>query len=265
MTASAIEAQNWAGRRWLSTILFILVGQIILIFWLSLHQPVVTHPEINAPKIFLENDDIMNRLALNNPAQFALANRNGFSGGAWLQTPALEYDSPEWTEPARPLEMSVANLGSALKEHAQFDSIGMFETASAPEPQLEPVAPLPDLPARSTLVVEGELARRPLLSAFKLESWPAGDILSNTVVQIGVDRGGSVFSAVLPDGPKDSKEGKAVDAYALDIARVARFQPLPRIDFDHPDSSDSNLQWGRLVFRWRTIALPATNSTATNP
>jgi hypothetical protein len=265
MTATTLETQTWTGRRWLATILVVMSGQIILIFWLSLHQPMIVHPAINEPEVFLANDDIMERLALSNPAQFALANRNGFSGGAWLQTPALEYDSPEWTEPPRPLLLSVEKLGSALKERAQSDLAGIFETASVPEPQLEPIAPLPDLPARSTLVVEGELARRPLLSVFKLESWPAGDILSNTVVQIGVDQDGTVFSAVLPDGPKDSKEGKAVDAYALNLARTAHFQPLPRTDFDRPDRSDSGLQWGRLVFHWRTIPLLATNSTVANP
>lgn len=267
MTSATLDARHWAGRRWVATIFIIMLGQVVAIFWLARHQPEIFPRRNNSPAIFVANNDILQRLPLSNPAQFALANRNGFSGGAWLETPALQYDSPQWTEPPRPLELAVDKLGSALKEYSRNDLSEISEPPSAPEPQLEPVAPLPDLPAQSTCIVEGELAQRPLLTRFKLDSWPAADILSNTVVQIGVNRDGSVFSAVLPQGPKDSKEGKAADAYALNLARSMRFQPLPRIDFDHPDNSDSAAQWGRLVFRWRTIPLPATNanSTVTNP
>lgn len=265
MSTAALDAQHWAGRRWVATVLIVMLGQVAIIFWLARHQPEIFPPRNNSPAIAIANDDIMQRLPLINPAQFALANRDGFSGGAWLETHALEYDSPEWTEPPRPLELAVNKLGDALKEHSQNDLGEMFEPPAVPEPQLDPIAPLPDLPARSAFTVEGELAQRPLLTRFKLDSWPAADILSNTVVQIGVNRDGTVFSAVLSDAPKDSKEGKAADTYALGLARSARFQPLPRIDFNHPGNADSDLQWGRFVFRWRTIPLPATNSTVINP
>src|SRR5579884_3411705 len=169
---SALDARHWAGRRWVATIFIIMLGQVVLIFWLSRHQPEIFLRRNNSPAIFVANGDILQRLPLSNPAQFALANRNGFSGGAWLETPALQYDSPQWTEPARPLELAVDKLGSALKEHARNDLREIFEPPSAPEPQLEPIASLPDLPAQSTFTVEGELAHRPLLTQLKVDSWP---------------------------------------------------------------------------------------------
>lgn len=263
MTAATIE-QGWAGRRWLATIFIVMLGQVALVFWLARHQPEFFPQRDTSPTVLVANDDIMQRLALSNPAQFALANRNGFSGGAWLHTQDLEYDSPEWTEPPRPLALPVQKLASALSEHVNNDLAGTFEAANAPEPQLEPLAPLPELPAQSVLTIEGELATRPLLSAFKLEPVAAPDILSNSVVQIGVNRDGTVFSAILSDGPKDSKEGKAADAVALSLAHSARFQSLPRVDVGGKSPFDDTLQWGRLVFHWRTVPLPATNSTAAN-
>lgn len=265
MSSAACAPQCWAGRRWIATVFIVMLGQVALIFWLARHQPEIYPRKHNAPAISIANDGIMARLPLSNPAEFALANRNGFSGGAWLETHLLEYDSPEWTEPPRPLELAVNQLAGALTNHSQNDLGGMFEASAAPEPQLDAIAPLPDLPVRSTVTVEGELAQRPLMTRFKLDSRPAADVLSNTVVQIGVNGDGTVFSAVLPDGMKDSKEGKAADTYALSLARSARFQPLPDVDFNHPGNPDSGMQWGRLVFRWRTVSLPATNSTVANP
>lgn len=264
MTAETIESPVWPARRWLGMIILIMLGQVGLIFWLARHQPAPVRPEITGSTVFLGDNDIMDKFGLSNPAQFVLPNQNGFSGGAWLQTMALAYDSPQWTEPPRPLALAVDKLGSGLVDFAQTNLTYTFELTTAPEPQLDPIVPLPPLPTESWLSVEGELAGRLLLSKFKIESWPAAEILSNSVVQVGVNREGAVFSAVLLGGAKDSKEGKAADASALNLAGSARFQPLPRGDFDHPDGADKALQWGRLVFHWHTIAPPPTNSTAAN-
>jgi hypothetical protein len=265
MTAVAIDSEKWNRRRWLAMIASVALLQLLLIVWLSRNSLPTALPSADGPTVCIADNHLMERLALNNPVQFALPNRHGFSGGAWLEIPPLVFDSPEWTEPPRPLALALDKLGSALHEHAQTDPTISLEPPSAPEPQLEPIAPLPDLPAESMLTIEGELSARPLVSSFKLESIPAPEILSNSVVQVGVNRDGSVFSAVLADGPKESKEGKLADATALNYARAARFQPLMRTDLGAPDASDASLQWGRLVFHWRTVPAPATNATVANP
>lgn len=264
MIAETVDSPAWAARRWLGMILLIMLGQVGLIFWLARHHPASMRQEITGPTVSLGGSDIINKLGLSNPAQFVLPNPEGFSGGAWLETMTLAYDSPQWTEPPRPLALVVGKLGSGLVDFAQTNLTYAFELTTAPEPQLDPIVPLPPLPTESWLSVEGELAGRPLLSKFKLESWPAAEILTDSMVQVGVNREGAVFSAVLLGEAKDSKGGKAADASALNLARSARFQPLPRGDFNHPDGSDKALQWGWLVFHWHTIALPPTNSTAAN-
>ncbi len=264
MIAASIEEDNWPRRRWLAVIGLVMLGQVGLIFWLARHHPTVAQPVITSPTVNLTTANIMEQSGLGDPTQFVLPNRKGFSGGAWLRMPALEYDPPQWTESPRPLELSAQQLASEFEDFGGRHSSYTFELASPPEPQLDPIVPLPDLPYQSTLTVEGGLEQRPLLSKFLLDSWAAPEILSNSVVQVGVQRDGTVFSAVLLGGPKDSKEGRAADAAALSLASAARFQPLPADHFDHHTSSDSDLQWGRLVFHWRTVAPPPTNSITEN-
>jgi hypothetical protein len=65
---------------------------------------------------------------------------------------------------------------------------------------------------------------------------------------------GQVFSPVLmPPG----SGSKSADQLALDIARSARFAPLPR------DAGAFTI--GALVFEWHTVPLPDTNAPAAKP
>lgn len=265
MTCAALEGKPWSKRRWAAMVTCLMLGQLGCIFWLSRHHPAVVHAMVAVPTVVRAGDDILDRVALNNPARFTLASQHGFSAGAWLEVSPLQYQSPEWTEPPRPLTIAPQKLGSAMAEMVRNDSAHAFEPVAAPEPQLAGIVPLPELPTESMLTVEGELAGRPLVAPLKLASWTAPEILSNSVVQVGVKADGTVFSAVLLDGPKDSKEARAADASALNLARAARFHPLVRIDVERSEPPDADLQWGRMVFQWHTVAPPPTNSTATNP
>jgi len=126
-----------------------------------------------------------------------------------------------------------------------------FETK--PRPDLLPPVVAEIVVARrtnSTLRVAGDLVNRRLLNPPQLQSWPALDLLTNTVVQVLVNAEGNVFSSTL----LTLSGSKEADQNALDVARAARFEPLRR--------SSPALTIGALIFEWHTAPLA---NAAANP
>ncbi len=177
-----------------------------------------------------------------------------------MKVSPLEYHPAEWTEPPRPLTPPLEGLGSALGEFVRNEAFRPFDVDNGRARQTEGALPIlsEDLvETQSAASVEGDLARRPLLSSFNPGSQPAAEILSNSVVQIAVDAEGRVFSPALVQG----SGSKAADTDALALAKSARFQPLMR---SVPNISAPSLTWGRVVFHWHTV--PSSNTvSATTP
>ena len=122
---------------------------------------------------------------------------------------------------------------------------------SSPGLPMEPV-----LAQTSALVVEGDIAQRPLLNPVKLPSLPYHDVIAPSQVQVWVDPAGNVISTVLL--PADNALEAAghyaeADRRALDLARAARFAPGPRLTL------------GRLVFNWHTVPMTGTNEPSNPP
>ena len=113
-----------------------------------------------------------------------------------------------------------------------------------------PVVPLePKFAETSTLRIEGDLARRPLLTPMKLPSWPYADVIAPSKVQVLVNAAGEVVSAVLlPSDNSGEVHDADADQRALELARAARFAPA------------SDLTIGKLIFNWCTVPPPATNA-----
>ncbi len=267
MNAASVEPQvGWSRQRWWASILAILAVQILLIFWLAGRRNTLPRsliPTVSAPQVCLPADSLANWPDLSNPALFVLANRHGFSGPAWMKVPALAYQLPEWSEPTLPLlSPSAQQLDSTLNNFLRTDLAATYELAVRPEPEMPASVPVDNLAnTQSIVTIEGELARHPLLTPLKLDAWPATEILASSQVQVGVDQAGSVFSAVLL-----AKSGsKPADDSALTLARSAHFQPWLWTGPGQPTNAQNRLNWGRLVFHWRTIAPPATNAPAANP
>jgi hypothetical protein len=261
MIAARVEPGNWMLRRWLLVVVLIAVLQTGLIFWLGARTPGRGRRTNSGPRVYLPADQRSELAEGSNPTLFVLANRHGFSGPAWLAVPPLQNPLPDWSEPARPLARPIREFGETLRRFVANNLSTPLEVAPKTEPQLDAVELylVPDLtPAQSSLTLDGQLADRPLFSKFKLKSWPAGDILTNSVVLAGVDKNGRVFSAVLlaKSGSKDADES------ALSLAKSAHFQPLRRSNPAGPGASPSALGWGRLIFHWQTVPLPATNGAA---
>ena len=104
------------------------------------------------------------------------------------------------------------------------------------------------------------MARRELLTRVEVPSIPHTDILTSTVVQLGVNPSGYA----LPPFFLSSSGSKAADQEALKLAKLMRFKPLGPAGGNTPWSATS-LVWGKVIFEWHTLELPAANAPATPP
>jgi TonB family protein len=267
MTDSPAEAPLWSHYKLTAVTFLVLAVQFGLIFWL-VRYPAKTRPPATTkadwPTVFLSADRTAELPGINNPTLFVLANRQSFSGPAWMNVVSRNYPVPEWSEPPRPLALPVDRLGTSLDNLVKAVVPKPFELPPRRETQPDnpPIlSPLNWLSAQSSAKFEGDLATRPLLSPLNPGSWPSADLLSNSVVQLAVDPDGRVFSAALLKscGLKDA------DASAVTLAKSARFKPLPASDLGGRDASQLNLDWGRLIVRWHTMPPPPTNSVAGTP
>ena len=253
---------RWSPRRWGYAVAASLVIQLALLFYLGERPKRPPPRERFGASIDLAADawatEQLGQLpTLRDPALFALPSRQGFSGRAWLTFAALDHRAAEWAEPPAWLELETPQLMRAFYEQVATNAPGPLLVADKPLPRLGwagtpvPAVPLRD---RSECQTEGGLAGRPFLTPLELPSWQYGGILSNSVVQVLVDREGRTLSATLL--PPGSGLPEA-DRYAVQTAAGARYRPAPR---SAREDRSPSLAWGTLVFRWDTIPVGTTNA-----
>jgi hypothetical protein len=266
MNPLALQSSGWSRRRLVCTSAVIFAVQVVLILWLGqrarrLPQRPAFRTTITLVPQGVPAEQFEGRIALEEPALFALPSLNGFSGPAWLKYPPLDYQPPEYSEPFRWLALEEQSLGATFSHFLATNVISPLLIADKPLPPLqryEPNYPNEPVPAQSRLRVEGELAARSLKAWPAIKSWPHWQLLSNTTVQAAVDGDGSTLFATLL-----SESGlKEADDYALMLAGQARWRPIPRSNRSAGEVAEDPLSWGRLIFQWHTLPVPATNSTA---
>ncbi len=237
---------KWPLSRWLLLIVLVLAAHVVLIFMFSARKPETPRAVTNAPALALATGS-SEWLMLNDPTLFALPNIKGFSA-AWLKPPPLHFHRQEWTEPPRWLQLPAGELGGVFNQFMETNHFATYQFELKPPPRFtEPLVPLePKFAGTSIFRVEGDLARRPLLTPITLSLWPYKDVLKPSKVQVLVNAAGDVVSAVLlsPSGYA------AADQRALELARASRFAPV------------SGITIGKLIFDWCTVAPPATNAPA---
>ena len=258
----ALEPARWTRRRWLYTVLAVFVLQAALLFWLGQRAPPPVPPPPFRTAIHLAADawsaeQLANLPALRDPALFALPHPRGFSGSAWRTLPPPAHRQTEWTEPPRWLALDPARLGAVFAGFVSTNATAPLLIADKPTPRLaglDPVVPNVPVLERTEILVEGELARRPLLTPLAAPSWPHTNALAPTVVRLLVGAEGQAVSSVLlaPSGLREA------DQFALGAADHARFQALLPADGTPADAA--RLAWGQLIFRWHTVPPPATNA-----
>jgi hypothetical protein len=251
----------WSPRKWGYAITASLVIQLGLLFYLGERFKALPHHEGFGTAIHLASDpaylERLNELpTLTDPTLFALPSPQGFSGHAWLSFAPMKYEPPDWTEAPRWLEPPTQALAQVLAD---------FVSNSIPPPLLVADKPLPRLIAAGTSVLpvpvrsrseyrrEGDLAQRRLAEPLEIPPWPHTDMLSNSVVQMLVDAEGRTLAATLLSPGSGSA---AADQAAVQMATHLRFDPVPRPTGPRQPTVSS----GRMVFRWATIPLTATNN-----
>jgi hypothetical protein len=271
---AAPPVQHWTWIRWLVAIAIVFVLHVMLIFIFGAHKPTRPEPVVDTPSLALASA-ANDWLDLNNATLFALPDRDGFAGEMWAPYP-LSLHQQDWTEEPHWLSgtnsLPVNELGARFNRFVQtnvFAEVALDFTLSPP--LAAPVVPPPSPPQGSSLRIEGDIVKRPMLNTISLPSWPYADVIAPSVVQVLVDAAGNVVSATLlpPDsylepsalgdnmGPSAVRYAEA-DQRAVELARSARFAPLS------PDAGSieanplAQLTVGRLIFDWE--AVPATNA-----
>lgn len=269
MNGGADQTQMWRSRKWWVFILVVFLAQITAIFWLSERGTPPARPLRPAPVLHVRDGGSQEVLDLLDPTLFALPRPRGFSGLAWSKSPRPTLRSPDWSEPPRWLEPKPERLGADLATIAAGNIPG--GPAIPPMPPAEVMVPdvvQTQLETLSRLTIHADEPVPALLTPIPLKAWPprstgAGDaeLLTNTVVQLVIDSEGKPRSANL----LSSSGSAAADNYALEQARLARFEAVP------PDKTSaatvgpilSGLRWPRLVFEWETSTV--TNAPASAP
>jgi hypothetical protein len=247
---------GWSFARWLTLIALIYTAHIAFIFLFGAHKPVVPRAVAHVPVLELagHSDEL---LALNDPTLFALPHQHDFASAGWLQRPVVNQPSFRWTEDPRWLALSADGLGAVFQQFMQTNACAGYPLNFKPVPQLRMPALLipPVLAQDSVMQIEGELARRLLLSQLSLTNWPYANVIAPSVVQVLVDTTGNVISTVLLPpaiGFTAADQYDPADQRALEVARTLRFKHAPALTV------------GRIIFNWHTVP-PAAAPPATSP
>jgi TonB family protein len=227
-------------------LLAIIVGaQASMILWLSDRSQL--HKAEPAPTTLLRLAEVTPQTLVPDPTLLALPSAAGFAGAAWQQAHHPRYSPQPWNDPPSWLAARQAPLGRSLLE-ARRPEIGRGLTAAKPVPEMvrRQVSPV-RLPERSLVRIEGDLARRESLTPLSAPAITHSNILTDTVVQLTVQPAGQVHSAIV----LKSSGLRSADQQALDLARGARFAPVPELP---TLEAASDWTWGRLIIHWRTVA-----------
>jgi TonB family protein len=263
MTSTLVESEPWSRRRRWGLVALIFGVQIGLIFWLGDHKPIRPRPAAPAFTFKLAGKTSAEMLALNDPTLFALPQRQTPAGLASQRTLRPGAPTFQWPEPTNSLLLAVGQLGAVFSRFIETNASDSLHLPAT----LKPTLTLPSLPTlavsaeQSTLLLEGDLAQRRLVTPLPLRSWPNPDILTNSVVRLAVDSEGRPVSPTL----LSSSGSTAADQYALELARAARFEPVRRNPADPALKPAADLSLVRMTFRWHTLPPPPTNSPAASP
>lgn len=263
MSTAAVEPLRWSGRRWWVVLALVMAAQVGLIFWLGERKFATPRPPARAPVLSLLKQDSTELLTLNDPTLFALPQRLGFSGMAWLKPLEVPFQVKRWTEAPRFLALSAQELGGGTGSPKLTQDSLAPRMPGRPEPVLiSPITGSLSLAVdHSTFRLEGKLTQRRLLTTFNLPSWSAADILTNTVVQLVVDARGFPLSASL----LNRSGSKSADQFALEQATAARFNSLVQTGPNRSTNVLEGLSLGELIFDWHTLPPAATNTAPGSP
>ncbi len=250
------EPSRWPTGRWWSAVALVLCLQVGLIFWLGDQGPAAAPAAAPGPQLQLAGTVTNELLALMDPSLFALPHQETFAGPAWLTLPKVGAQPFVWSEPPQWFELPVEQLGAAFQAFLETNRFAQPQILNRSEPDLSSPSPGGSLevPSHSTYQILGGLRARSLAVPIELRSWPNGEMLTNSIVEVLVDAAGRSVSVTLL-----SNSGSAeADQFALRQAETARFEPLAP-NPNQPANPLAGLSWGQIIFDWHTVPPPPAN------
>jgi len=246
MKSAIHDASSWTRRRFLGMVGVLFVLQIGLLFLFGSRsgpQPRLSSRSIQFRSLgaSVSEDELMRQFFVGDPAVFPLPNRHGFSGRGWLNRQPPKYQSEIQLQPPDWLPLDTVRLGTnfpALSSGSEAILPGLGERLTQAEEPLPAFLAPENIATQSIFRLDGDLSDRLLGAAPVLGTWPNPQLLTNSAVQIAVNRVGEVVAARLA-----TRCGLAeADADALAKARALRFRPSP----------SAGTIWGEAVFQWQT-------------
>jgi hypothetical protein len=241
-------------RRLHGFILLCFAVQIVFIFLFGERRVSALKPSAFTTGVHLVSDPwSLQQLAafseLSDPSVFALPSLNGFSRAGWLTYKPVPDDFAEATHEAKWLQLDPETLGRGYAAYVATNTPSPIRLSDESMPELAGLQPRPgaelEFP-KSELHIAGALARRKLLTAPNLPSWPHTDVLTNSIVHLLVDADGAPLSSALIAG----SGSKDADNYALAAAKRLRFKA---------ERARESVTSGTATFRWHTV--PPTAAT----
>lgn len=256
MNTPAPVDDHWSATRWI-VLVAVVFGVFLGVAYMSTGDTNIPNNDSHSSTTLLPGtgDDLLERLAIPDPAWLALPNRRGHSA-AWLTNTGLPpHKFYEWTPPEQWTEYNASTAGMALAEYLRTNRTMARAVFDKPLPALTKVDPVElRLRTGTTLELTGALVDRPLTKPVDFTNWAHGDVLPPSVVQVDVAASGLVLNARLL-----RRCGLAqADTYALGRARLMHFKALSNAPPDDPLSLDG-LATGSLIFNWHTLPDSVTN------
>ena len=238
---STINPPQWG---WWVAVVFVLQ---ILFFW-AVSETVQKKDSISTPLKLesIEDDNLLARLALEDPVALSRPNKYGFSS-FWLKTTPEEYRLTQWVPRDIPLPQESNLVVNVMGRFLEEGPSKKMRSYVKPLPKLTRVS-VPRLGMRnsSRLELHGDISKLIIEQKIILPSdWVAGKLLKESRVQVVVDGEGRVMNGALI---RSSGHAPA-DQKAIDIA-------LRDISFGN---STNDLVIGDLVFYWHTDLASITN------
>ena len=256
MSTHAPVDDHWSIARWI-VLVAVVFGVLMGMAYIFTGDTNISNTDNCSSTTLLPDtsNDLLDRLAIPDPAWLALPNRRGHSV-TWLTNtglPAHKYY--EWAPPEQWMEYNASTAGMVLAEYLRTNRTVPRAVFDKPLPSLSKVDP-PDLrlQTRTTLEITGALMDRSPTMPVDFTNWAHGDVLPPSVVQVDVSASGLVLNARLL-----RRCGlPQADTYALEHARIMHFKALTNALPNAPLSLDG-LATGNLIFNWHTLPDSVTN------
>lgn len=234
-------AASWGWRKTGLVLALAFAAHLAFVFLLGAKKTVPPRAVANVP-VFQLAGPAGELARLTDPTLFALPHAQDFNPGAWAQPPAVTPPALAYDAPAAFLRLDPANLGAAFTAFMRTNRFAGPPPSFKPAPR--PAAPAATiesaLPRTSSWRLAGDIAGWTVLHGITAPTLAGNDVLAPSRLQLLVDQGGHVLSAVLLDTSGDD----AADQQALTLARALEFVPA------------TQPLLGEIIFNWHTVPAP---------